>query len=172
MGDEETPQREWDERVDRALRANRRGLQLAGKYASAANAAITAAAAAAAAAAAGTSSNAVPPSVSFDGTVLLVTGAGMSAAAAPSMHAAMRARAAPHCPRLTAAARPGWGDPLAPAHAADLADLIAQELLQVKKVQTGELNPGEGEPEEEKDRETGGGSKKRRKQEDEETGGE
>jgi hypothetical protein len=44
VGDDETPQREWDERVDRALRATRRGLQLAGKYASAANAAAAAAA--------------------------------------------------------------------------------------------------------------------------------
>jgi hypothetical protein len=129
VGDDETPQREWDERVDRALRATRRGLQLAGKYASAANA--SAAAAAAGSSGAGTS-NAVPSSVSFDGAVLLVTGAGVSAAAASTTHAAMRARATGHCPRLSAAARPGWGDPLAPAHAADLAELIAKELLQVK----------------------------------------
>jgi len=128
----ETPQREWDQRVDRALRTTRRGLWLANNYA------------AAAVTAGGASGNSVHgaadvASSSFDGLTLLVTATTTTAAntdllpVAASTAATFNEQEDPElmarCPRLQCALRPTWGDPLAPAHAADLAALIADVLM-------------------------------------------
>ena len=138
----ETPQREWDQRVDRALRTTRRGLWLSGKYAASASGAASAAALQGGAAATHSA-----PSPSFDGLTLLVT-VPLAPPAAPAPDGGVKMKEveeekeedvgsssgelAARCPRLRSASRPTWGDPLAPTHAADLAALIADELLPKK----------------------------------------